>query len=33
MIEVNEITKSYGTHENRFQVLKGISTKTIYSKA
>ncbi len=27
MIEVNEITKSYGTHENRFQVLKGISTK------
>ena len=27
MIEINEITKSYGTHENRFQVLKGISTK------
>ena len=27
MIEVNEITKSYGTHENRFQVLKRISTK------
>lgn len=27
MIEIHEITKSYGTHENRFQVLKGISTK------
>lgn len=27
MIEIHEIMKSYGTHENRFQVLKGISTK------
>ncbi len=27
MIEINEITKSYGNQENRFQVLKGISAK------
>ena len=27
MIEIHEIMKSYGTYENRFQVLKGISTK------
>lgn len=27
MIEVKEITKSYGTHENRVQVLKGISVE------
>ena len=27
MIEINEIEKSYGSHENKFKVLKGISTK------
>lgn len=27
MIEINEITKSYGNDDNKFQVLKGISTK------
>lgn len=27
MIEINKIEKSYGSHENKFQVLKGISTK------
>lgn len=27
MIEINEITKSYGSHDNKFQVLKGISTE------
>lgn len=27
MIEIKEITKSFGTHENRLQVLKGISVK------
>ncbi|MDE6020782.1 MAG: ABC transporter ATP-binding protein [Ruminococcus sp.] len=27
MIEINEITKSYGNGDNKFQVLKGISTK------
>lgn len=27
MIEVKDITKSYGSDENRFQVLKGISLK------
>lgn len=27
MIEINKIEKSYGTYENKFQVLKGISAK------
>lgn len=27
MIEINKITKSYGNHENKFQILKGISAK------
>lgn len=27
MIEINEITKSYGSHENKCQVLRGISVK------
>lgn len=27
MIEIKEITKSYGVHENRLQVLKGISVE------
>lgn len=27
MIEINEITKSYGNHGNEFQALRGVSTK------
>lgn len=27
MIEINEITKSYGNHDNKFPILKGISAR------